>query len=130
MKITVVGTGYVGLVTGSCFAEMGNDVYCVDKDRDKIKNLEKGVIPIYEPGLDVVLARYEKALAWAQPDVHAKVIAVAVATYDLSEQEALDAVEHARQVTGLPAADPVRFGVGPLAEAVQARLEQYKAGGN
>ena len=52
MQITVVGTGYVGLVTGTCLAEMGNHVVCVDTDQSKVDNLKKGVIPIYEPGLD------------------------------------------------------------------------------
>ncbi len=57
MKITVVGTGYVGLVTGTCFAEMGNDVICVDIDNAKVEMLLRGEVPIFEPGLEVFFER-------------------------------------------------------------------------
>ncbi len=61
MRITMVGTGYVGLVTGTCFANTGNEVTCLDVDEKKIEKLNNGISPIYEPGLDEMIARNSKA---------------------------------------------------------------------
>ena len=88
MKIAMIGTGYVGLVTGTCFAEFGHHVTCVDKLEEKIKTLKEGNIPIYEPGLDTMVAKnvaeghlqFTTDLAEAVPDAEAVFIAVGTPT--------------------------------------------------
>ena len=57
MKLCMIGTGYVGLVSGTCFADIGNQVVCVDKDLIKLKNSKSGISPIYEPGLDELIKK-------------------------------------------------------------------------
>ena len=61
MNITMVGTGYVGLVSGTCFSEFGFNVCCVDKDQEKISNLNKDMVPIYEPGLEDLIKKNKSA---------------------------------------------------------------------
>jgi len=100
MNITIIGTGYVGLVTGACFAELGNKVTCIDKDVKKIDDLKKGIIPIYEPGLTKLVVDNAKAgrISFTN-DMEksvksAKVIFIAVGTPPKSSGEAdLRAVE-------------------------------------
>lgn len=64
MKLTIIGTGYVGLVTGACLAEVGHQVVCVDNDAAKVKLLQAGGIPIYEPGLDEFVKKMSPQDGW------------------------------------------------------------------
>jgi UDPglucose 6-dehydrogenase len=86
MKLAVIGAGYVGLVTGACLADVGNDVLCIDVDRSKIERLRAGEIPIHEPGLDALVARSVKAgrlrfsTSYEEAVVHAPVVFIAVGT--------------------------------------------------
>ncbi len=86
MKIAVIGTGYVGLVTGTCFSESGNHVTCIDIDEKKVQQLESGIIPIYEPGLEEMVKRNTKArrlfftTSYAEIIPDAKCIFIAVGT--------------------------------------------------
>src|SRR4026209_2426015 len=86
MKIAVIGTGYVGLVVGACFAETGNEVTCVDRDAAKVRMLNRGGIPIYEPGLEEVVRRnrQEKRLTFTtrllESVRRAQVVFIAVGT--------------------------------------------------
>ena len=61
MKLCMIGVGYVGLVSGVCFSDVGNTVYCVDKDKKKIDLLNKGIVPIFEPGLEDLFSKNVKA---------------------------------------------------------------------
>ena len=86
MKLAIIGTGYVGLVTGACLADVGNDVLCIDVDRSKIERLRAGEIPIHEPGLDAVVERCVKAgrlrfsTSYEEAVAHAPVVFIAVGT--------------------------------------------------
>lgn len=86
MKLTIIGTGYVGLVTGACLAEMGNDVTCVDVDAAKIERLRQGVIPIFEPGLESIVrsnqneGRLQFVSSIEHPDAASPIYFIAVGT--------------------------------------------------
>ena len=72
MNITIVGTGYVGLVTGTTLAELGNTVYCVDIDANKVERMKRGIVPIYEPGLEEMFLRNIQAQRLFLPPISKK----------------------------------------------------------
>lgn len=107
MKMSVVGTGYVGLVAGACFSDSGNDVCCVDVDESKIKRLSRGEIPIYEPGLSEIVERNTKAnrlrFTTDLEDAirHGRLIFIAVGTPESANGSAdLSAILHVAETIG------------------------------
>lgn len=135
MNITVIGTGYVGLVTGACLAEMGNHVVCVDQDARKVAGLEKGRLPIHEPGLDTLVHRNsaEERLGFttdlARGCAHGEVIFIAVGTppqedgsadlqHVLAVADALGGLMEEERVVAIKSTVPVG-----TAKQVRARIE-------
>jgi UDPglucose 6-dehydrogenase len=141
MKITVVGTGYVGLVVGACLAETGNDVVCVDVDQRKIRGLRRGRIPIYEPGLDELVRRNqtEKRLAFStalsRATRRAEVIFIAVGTppgedgsadmqHVLAAASQVASAMNGYKVVAIKSTVPV--GTAAQVQAIMARETQYR----
>ena len=134
MRIVVIGSGYVGLVSGACFADFGHDVICVDKDADKIAKLKAGVIPIFEPGLDALVASNAEAgrltftTELAAPVADAEVVFLAVGTpsrrgdghADLSYvyQAAKDVAERAKDGLVMATKSTVPVGTGDEVERI------------
>ena len=113
LKISVIGTGYVGLVTGACFSGIGHEVVCTDNDASKIKTLEAGGLPIYEPGLDKVIAqaRKEKRLTFRENPADAvaggDAIFICVGTPPLPNGDAdLSAIDHVARMIATEARSP------------------------
>ena len=140
MNLSIVGTGYVGLVTGTCFAEMGNTVWCIDIDEAKIENLKKGILPIYEPGLEEMVVRNYKerrlhfTTDYAQAVPQSKICFIAVGTppgedgsadvsYVLQAAESI--AEHIKDYTVIVDKSTVPVGTSEkVREAVQAVLKK------
>ena len=104
MNISIIGSGYVGLVTGACLAELGNKVICADSDFKKIAGLKKGVVPIYEPGLEELIAsnilnkRLKFTSSIKEAVLNSEVIFIAVGTPSLENGEAdLTGIENVAQ---------------------------------
>lgn len=138
MRVTMVGTGYVGLVSGACFADFGHQVICVDKDVGKIDRLHQGIMPIFEPGLEDLVASNVKAgrlsfttdLNEAVKDADTVFIAVGTPSRrgdghaDLSyvEQAAREIAEHMRGYTVVVNKSTVPVGTGDLVQSIMAEV--------
>ena len=138
MRVTMVGTGYVGLVSGACFADFGHQVICVDKDVGKIDRLHQGIMPIFEPGLEDLVESNVKAgrlsfttdLSEAVKDADTVFIAVGTPSRrgdghaDLSyvEQAAREIAEHMRGYTVVVNKSTVPVGTGDLVESIMAEV--------
>jgi UDPglucose 6-dehydrogenase len=137
MRVAVVGVGYVGLVTGTCLAESGNDVTCVDSDADRVANLQRGLVPIYEPGLEELVHRNQKegrlrfTTDVAQAVARAKVAFLAVGTPPGEDGEAelsdvlaaADAVAKAvKHYTVVATKSTVPVGTADRLEALMAKV--------
>ena len=136
MRVTMVGTGYVGLVSGACFADFGHQVICVDKDIGKIDRLQQGIMPIFEPGLEDLVASNVKAgrlsfttdLSEAVKDADTVFIAVGTPSRrgdghaDLSyvEQAAREIAEHMKGYTVVVNKSTVPVGTGDLVQSIMA----------
>lgn len=138
MRVTMVGTGYVGLVSGACFADFGHQVICVDKDAGKIERLHQGIMPIFEPGLEDLVASNVKAgrlsfttdLSEAVKDADTVFIAVGTPSRrgdghaDLSyvEQAAREIAEHMQGYTVVVNKSTVPVGTGDLVQAIMSEV--------
>lgn len=134
MRVAMIGTGYVGLVTGTCFADLGHEVICVDKDAGKIEGLKKGIIPIFEPGLEDMVRRnveagrlsFTTAFADAVPGSEAVFIAVGTPTRESDGGADLTAVyavareiaQHIKYYTVIVDKSTVPVGTGDEVEAI------------
>ncbi len=142
MNITVIGAGYVGLVTGACFAELGNHVTCVDVNQQKIQNLKQGILPIYEPGLDLMVAtnmqqgRLHFTSSLSDVSAEAQVVFIAVGTPSDKDgaadikyvlEAARDIGAHINNYTVIVDKSTVPVGMGDQVQAViQAELDRRK----
>ncbi|RLQ87564.1 UDP-glucose dehydrogenase family protein [Notoacmeibacter ruber] len=134
MRVAMIGVGYVGLVSGTCFADFGHDVVCIDKNAERIEKLHQGIMPIYEPGLDVLVANNVKAgrlsftTELAKPVAEADVVFIAVGTpsrrgdgyADLTYVYAAaeEIAKHLRDFTVVVTKSTVPVGTGDEVEAI------------